>query len=122
MCPKPVSSRTMNSTFGAPSRARLGSGHAGLDTSKVRPITPENAWPGLYSLSVACACEGAGRPVPTADAATSAVLPSRSFRRLTVTWAFMASSRFGLKVVFGGADTDREADSVSLAVNWIHLV
>src|SRR5262245_11197854 len=51
MCPKPVSSNTMNSTFGAPSRARLGAGHAGSDTSKVRPITPEKAWPGLYSLS-----------------------------------------------------------------------
>src|SRR5262245_30088621 len=41
----------MNNTFGAPSRARLGAGHAGLDTSKVRPITPENAWPDLYSFS-----------------------------------------------------------------------
>src|SRR5215470_7374934 len=51
ICPKPVSSRMMNSTFGAPSRARLGAGQAGLDTSKVRPITPGNAWPDLYSLS-----------------------------------------------------------------------
>src|SRR5215831_5485997 len=41
----------MSSTFGAPSRARFGIGHAGCDTSKVRPITPENACPGLYSLS-----------------------------------------------------------------------
>src|SRR5262249_48379538 len=42
----------MNSTFGAPSRARFGAGHAGFETSKVRPITPGKAWPDLYSLSV----------------------------------------------------------------------
>src|SRR5262249_34783338 len=41
----------MNNTLGAPSRARVGAGHAGLDTSKVRPITPGNAWPALYSFS-----------------------------------------------------------------------
>src|SRR5262249_61861217 len=41
----------MNSTFGAPARVRLGAGEAGLDTSKVRPITPGKAWPDLYSLS-----------------------------------------------------------------------
>jgi len=41
----------MNSTFGAPSFARLGIGQAGLDTSAVRPITPGKAAPGLYSLS-----------------------------------------------------------------------
>jgi hypothetical protein len=29
----------------------VGAGHAGLDTSKVRPITPGKACPGLYSLS-----------------------------------------------------------------------
>src|SRR5262245_7499527 len=37
--------------FGAPSRARVGAGHAGRDTSKVRPMTPGNAWPDLYSVS-----------------------------------------------------------------------
>src|SRR5579871_3054078 len=42
----------MNRTFGAPSLARLGAGHAGFETSKVRPITPGNACPDLYSLSV----------------------------------------------------------------------
>ena len=41
----------MNSTFGAPSFARLGIGQAGVDTSAVRPITPGKAAPGLYSLS-----------------------------------------------------------------------
>src|SRR5215467_9477725 len=41
----------MKSTFGAPSLARLGAGHAGLETSNVRPITPGKACPGLYSLS-----------------------------------------------------------------------
>src|SRR5262245_2744215 len=41
----------MNTTFGAPFLARSGSGHAGDDSSNVRPITPENALPGLYSFS-----------------------------------------------------------------------
>src|SRR5262249_55336640 len=41
----------MNRMFGAPSRARLGAGHAGWDTSNVRPITPGKARPDLYSLS-----------------------------------------------------------------------
>src|SRR6516225_5161732 len=41
----------MKRTFGAPGRARFGAGHAGFDTSNVRPMTPGNAWPGLYSLS-----------------------------------------------------------------------
>src|SRR5262245_32364960 len=41
----------MKRMFGAPSRARMGAGHAGWDTSNVRPITPGNAWPDLYSLS-----------------------------------------------------------------------
>src|SRR5208283_1514318 len=41
----------MNSTLGAPSPARSGSGQAGDDTSNVRPITPGKAVPGLYSLS-----------------------------------------------------------------------
>jgi hypothetical protein len=41
----------MNNTFGAPSLARLGAGHAGFDTSNVRPMTPGKAWPVLYSLS-----------------------------------------------------------------------
>src|SRR5215470_16368351 len=94
MCPKPVSSRMTNSTFGAPSRARTGAGHAGLDTSKVRPITPENACPGLYSLSVACASE---RVTPAGIPATSAVLPSRNFRRSTGKRVFISSSRSGVK-------------------------
>ena len=42
----------MNKTFGDPSRARLGAGQAGSETSKVRPITPANALPGRYSLRV----------------------------------------------------------------------
>lgn len=50
ICPKPTSSRTMDSTLGAPSFARNRSGQAGSDTSKVRPLTPLNAVPGLYSL------------------------------------------------------------------------
>ena len=41
----------MKMTFGAPSFARSGSGHAGDDLSNVRPITPVNAVPGLYSFS-----------------------------------------------------------------------
>jgi hypothetical protein len=40
----------MNRTFGAPSLARSGSGHAGDETSNVRPMTPLNAAPGLYSF------------------------------------------------------------------------
>src|SRR5947209_18121112 len=48
--PYPVSSSTMNSTLGAPSLARMGSGQAGLDWSTVRPITPGKVVPGLYSL------------------------------------------------------------------------
>ena len=46
-----MSSSTMNSTLGAPSWARLGCGQAGVDTSAVRPITPGNVVPGLYSFS-----------------------------------------------------------------------
>src|SRR5690242_21382884 len=41
----------MTSTFGAPGTARSGRGHAGLDASTVRPITPGNPVPGLYSVS-----------------------------------------------------------------------
>src|SRR5450631_1747148 len=41
----------MNSTFGAPSRARTGAGQAGVDSSAVRPITPGNATPGPYSTT-----------------------------------------------------------------------
>src|ERR1700761_9278177 len=41
----------MISTFAAPASARSGRGHAGLDSSVVRPITPENAVPGSYSFS-----------------------------------------------------------------------
>jgi hypothetical protein len=36
-------------TFGAPSLARVGEGQAGDDSSTVRPITPGNGLPGLYS-------------------------------------------------------------------------
>src|SRR5271165_4922326 len=40
----------MNMTLGAPSFALTGSGQAGLETSKVRPMTPVNAVPDLYSF------------------------------------------------------------------------
>src|SRR5579863_1061511 len=40
----------MNMTLGEPSFALTGSGQAGLETSKVRPMTPENAVPDLYSF------------------------------------------------------------------------
>ena len=49
--PNPVSSNTTTSTFGAPGTARSGRGHAGLDSSTVRPITPGNPVPDLYSFS-----------------------------------------------------------------------
>src|ERR1700761_6103692 len=39
----------MNTTLGAPSRARTGAGHAGADSSAVLPITPGKAAPGSYS-------------------------------------------------------------------------
>src|SRR4029079_18907410 len=48
--PKPVSSRTMNSTLGDPGLARSGRGQAGDDSPTVRPITPGNAVPASYSL------------------------------------------------------------------------
>ena len=41
----------MNSTFGAPFGARTGAGHAGVDSSAVRPITPGKAVPDGYSFS-----------------------------------------------------------------------
>src|SRR5260370_28929359 len=41
----------MNKTLGEPGFARSGRGHAGLDSSVVRPITPGNAVPGSYSVS-----------------------------------------------------------------------
>jgi hypothetical protein len=41
----------MNNTLGVPSFALSGCGHAGDDTSNVRPMTPVKAVPGLYSLS-----------------------------------------------------------------------
>jgi hypothetical protein len=46
-----VSSNTIINTFGDPGAARTGWGHAGLETSVVRPITPGNTVPGSYSLS-----------------------------------------------------------------------
>jgi hypothetical protein len=39
----------MISTFGDPDAARTGRGHAGLDSSAVRPMTPGNVVPGSYS-------------------------------------------------------------------------
>jgi hypothetical protein len=42
----------MNRTFGAPFLARVSAGHAGLDSSAVRPITPGNVAPGSYSTIV----------------------------------------------------------------------
>jgi hypothetical protein len=45
-----VSSNTIITTFGAPGVARTICRHAGLDSSVVLPIIPENALPGLYSL------------------------------------------------------------------------
>src|SRR5262245_23106492 len=48
-CPKPVSSSTTNITLGTPLLARAGDGHAGLDSSAVRPTTPVNGVPSGYS-------------------------------------------------------------------------
>src|SRR5215203_5800771 len=44
-----MSSSTTNSTFGAPSFARIGAGHAGLDSCTVRPMTPGKSLPCGYS-------------------------------------------------------------------------
>src|SRR5882724_6425360 len=74
--PKPVSSITMKSTFGAPGFARIGAGHAGSEFSMVRPMTPGKAVPGGYSLSSACAA-----PASAADAASAEPPPSRKSRR-----------------------------------------
>src|SRR5436190_12108790 len=52
----------MNKTLGAPSLARSGSGQAGLETSNVRPMTPGNAVPTLYSLSDTLVCPFEMRP------------------------------------------------------------
>ncbi|MGW4090274.1 hypothetical protein [Nocardia sp. NPDC004750] len=41
----------MNTKFGAPGAARTGCGHAGFDTSVVRPMIPGKAVPRLYSSS-----------------------------------------------------------------------
>src|SRR5438128_314309 len=68
----------MKRTFGAPSRARTGTGQAGFDTSNVRPTTPENACPGLYSFMSAFAA-----PAVSPVAAAIAVVPSRSPRRVS---------------------------------------
>ena len=48
--PKPTSSRIKKITLGVPSLARTGCGQAGSDSDTVRPITPGNAVPGLYSF------------------------------------------------------------------------
>src|SRR6185437_2614430 len=53
----------MNTTLGAPSRARTGAGHAGADSSAVLPITPGNAAPGSYS-SIAIRISPASRHCP----------------------------------------------------------
>ena len=42
----------MYRTFGAPGVERTGAGHAGDDSPTVRPIRPENALPGLYSVKL----------------------------------------------------------------------
>ena len=41
----------MKTTFGAASGARFGLGHAGVDSPIVRPMTPGNVVPGVYSVS-----------------------------------------------------------------------
>jgi hypothetical protein len=41
----------MNNTLGVPVGGRTGCGHAGDETSNVRPITPGKAAPGGYSTS-----------------------------------------------------------------------
>src|SRR5690348_2488612 len=53
----------MNTTLGAPSRARTGAGHAGADSSAVLPITPGNASRGSYS-SIAIRISPASRHHP----------------------------------------------------------
>jgi hypothetical protein len=39
-------------TLGDPCGARVGAGHAGVDSSTVLPITPGNGVPGSYSRGV----------------------------------------------------------------------
>src|SRR5436305_1878745 len=41
----------MNITFGAPFGARTATGHAGVDSSAVRPMTPGNDVPAGYSFN-----------------------------------------------------------------------
>src|SRR5688500_6442103 len=50
---KPTSSSKMNTTLGAPGRARGGTGQAGTDSPAVRPTTPLNGLPSGHSLTVA---------------------------------------------------------------------
>src|SRR5450631_1286414 len=66
-------------TFGAPGVARTGCGQAGDDWSVVRPMTPGNAVPGLYSISPIGAPPAAwdGVPVPPAETRTSQQTPPR---------------------------------------------
>ena len=64
----------MKSTFGAPGLARTGAGHAGCDSPMVRPMTPGNVVPGLYSLrliSCSLAAEWPDRKTSTAYAGVS---------------------------------------------------
>ncbi len=49
-CPNPTSSHSITMTFGVPADARFGAGHAGDDSSSVRPITPGNSVAGSYSM------------------------------------------------------------------------
>src|ERR1700761_9780135 len=46
--PKPMSSMTTHSTFGAPSGADGGIGNAGSESSHVRPTSPGNRSPSRY--------------------------------------------------------------------------
>src|SRR5436190_8981158 len=56
----------MYRTLGEPGFARRGAGHAGVETSAVRPTTPGNAEPGSYSLRDMC------RPFGGSEAANDA--------------------------------------------------
>ncbi len=49
--PNPTSSHRITTTLGDPAGARFGAGHAGDDSSSVRPITPGKSSPGSYSIN-----------------------------------------------------------------------
>ncbi len=65
------------STLGEPGTGRVGCGHAGLDSSVVRPITPEKAAPAGYSFNGMAVSRswGSGR-----SASTQAPWTSRAAR------------------------------------------